>query len=92
MDTGKAYCDSDGNDCSIWQMIQREPEWAASMVQSGEATTVELQQQKEKMQAFFEGAEFQHIEKMMTGTVGDFRAIGEIFSKKLKEVLREATA
>jgi hypothetical protein len=36
MDTGKAYHDSDGNECSIWQMVRREPEWAANRIQEGE--------------------------------------------------------
>jgi hypothetical protein len=36
MNTGKTYYDSDGNECSIWQMVHREPEWAATRIQVGE--------------------------------------------------------
>ena len=37
MNTAKVYQDLEGNDCSIWQMIQREPEWAANRIQQGDA-------------------------------------------------------
>lgn len=36
MNTGKIYYDLDGNECSILQMVKREPGWAASRVQVGE--------------------------------------------------------
>jgi hypothetical protein len=36
LDTGKTYMDSEGNECSIWQMVRREPEWAANRIQEGE--------------------------------------------------------
>ena len=36
MDTGKIYTDSKGQECSIWQMVRREPDWAANRVQEGE--------------------------------------------------------
>jgi hypothetical protein len=36
MDTGRVYQDTDGNDCSIYQMVEREPEWAASRIQKAE--------------------------------------------------------
>ena len=36
MNTAKVYQDSDGNDCSIHQMVKREPEWAANRIQHGE--------------------------------------------------------
>ena len=36
MDTGKCYYDSEGNECSIWQIVQREPRWAAQRIQEGE--------------------------------------------------------
>ena len=36
MDTGKVYQDSEGNDCSIVQMIERKPHWAANRLQEGE--------------------------------------------------------
>lgn len=32
----KKYYDSDGNECSIHQMVQREPEWAVSVIQEYE--------------------------------------------------------
>ena len=36
MDMGKVYHDSEGNECSILQVVKREPEWAASRIQEGE--------------------------------------------------------
>jgi len=30
------YKDIDGNDCNIWQMLKREPDWAASRILLGE--------------------------------------------------------
>lgn len=36
LNTAKKYWDSEGNECSIFQMVSREPSWAASMVQKGE--------------------------------------------------------
>ena len=36
MNTARVYQDIDGNDCTIWQMVRREPEWAASRIQVGE--------------------------------------------------------
>jgi hypothetical protein len=37
MDTAKIYHDSEGNECTIGQMIEREPYWAANRLQEGEA-------------------------------------------------------
>ena len=42
MNTAKVYQDIDGNDCSIWQMVEREPEWAASRLQHGEKVEATL--------------------------------------------------
>lgn len=36
MNTAKIYQDSSGNDCSIMQMVKREPDWAACRIQEGE--------------------------------------------------------
>ncbi len=36
------YIDSDGNNCNIQQMIQREPEWAASRIKEGEKAIKEM--------------------------------------------------
>lgn len=36
MNTAKIYQDSEGNDCSIWQVVRREPDWAANRIQVGE--------------------------------------------------------
>lgn len=54
MDTGKVYFDSEGNECSIWQMVKREPAWAAVRIQEGEKAIDEittLRQQLEQAQA-----------------------------------------
>ena len=36
MNTAKKYHDSDGNECSIFQVVRLEPDWAASRIQEGE--------------------------------------------------------
>lgn len=36
MNTAKIYQDSEGNECSIYHMVRREPDWAANRVQEGE--------------------------------------------------------
>jgi len=36
MNTAKIYHDSEGNDCTIFQAVKREPEWAATRIQVGE--------------------------------------------------------
>ena len=42
MDTGKTYYDTEGNECSIWQMVKREPEWAANRIHVGECAIAEV--------------------------------------------------
>ena len=36
MDLDKVYHDSENRPCNIYQMVTREPEWAANMIQEGE--------------------------------------------------------
>lgn len=36
MNTAKVYHDADGNECSIIQIVKREPFWAANRIQEGE--------------------------------------------------------
>jgi hypothetical protein len=36
MDLNKTYHDSNGDECNILQMLNREPEWAANILQMGE--------------------------------------------------------
>ena len=42
MNTAKVYQDTEGNDCSIVQMVRREPHWAANRVQAGEEAIEQL--------------------------------------------------
>jgi hypothetical protein len=42
VDTSKVYKDANGDDCTIFQMLQREPYWAASRLQAGEIAIAEL--------------------------------------------------
>jgi hypothetical protein len=42
MNTAKIYHDTDGNKCSIWQMIKREPDWVANVFQTHESTIDKL--------------------------------------------------
>ena len=46
MNTAKIYQDSDGDMCTIYQMIKREPEWAANRIQEGEKAFKLLEQIK----------------------------------------------
>ena len=39
--TDRKYQDGDGNDCTLEQMVRREPEWAASRIRAGEAAIAE---------------------------------------------------
>ena len=48
MNTAKIYKDSDGNECSIHQMVKREPEWAASRIQEGEKAILLAQTQRQE--------------------------------------------
>jgi len=42
MDIAKIYKDSDGDECSIHKMIEREPMWAANRIQEGEKAIEKL--------------------------------------------------
>ena len=42
MNTSKIYHDSEGNECTIFQAVRREPEWAAVRIQEGEKAIDEL--------------------------------------------------
>jgi len=43
MDLEKIYHDVDGNKCNILQMVKREPEWAANIIQHYEAANQRLE-------------------------------------------------
>lgn len=43
MNTAKIYHDSEGNECTIYQAVMREPEWAASRIQVGEVAIKRVQ-------------------------------------------------
>lgn len=47
MDTSKIYHDSYGNECSILQMVKREPKWAANRIQAGERAIAKLASQQD---------------------------------------------
>lgn len=47
MNTGKVYKDIGGNDCTIHQMVQRDPAWAAVRVQEGEKAIAKLWELKD---------------------------------------------
>ena len=42
MNTAKIYYDIDQNPCTIFQIIKREPEWAANRIQEGEKAIEKL--------------------------------------------------
>ena len=43
MDLEKQYRDSEGNKCTIIQMVLREPEWAANRIQAGEVAIEKIE-------------------------------------------------
>ena len=47
MNTAKIYLDSEGNECSIHQMVKREPQWAATAIQQGEKALALLAELKD---------------------------------------------
>ena len=47
MNTAKVYKDIEGNDCTIYQMVQREPNWAATRIQVGEDALAMVQKIKD---------------------------------------------
>lgn len=57
MNTAKVYKDIDGNDCTIHQMVKREPEWAAARIQAGEEALAELATLREKARLYDEAQE-----------------------------------
>lgn len=38
----RKYQDSDGNDCTLDQMVRREPDWAANRIRVGEQQSAEI--------------------------------------------------
>ena len=49
MNTAKIYHDGDGNECSIYQAVKREPEWAANIIQDYEKKTEALQSEVQRL-------------------------------------------
>ena len=43
MDFDKVYHDVDGDECTIIQMVLREPEWAANRIQEGEKAQAKVE-------------------------------------------------
>lgn len=48
MNTAKVYQDSNGQDCTIYQMIRFEPEWAANRIHEGEKAIAEVERLTEE--------------------------------------------
>ena len=51
MDTAKIYHDSEGNECSIGQIIKREPYWAANRLQEGENAIERVKELEAKIES-----------------------------------------
>jgi hypothetical protein len=54
MNTAKVYKDIEGNDCTIHQMIKREPDWAANIIQYYEKEVTELRAEVERLNQPFQ--------------------------------------
>lgn len=50
MDTAKVYYDIDGNECSIWDMVRNEPEWAVNRIQEGERAIARIAEHESTIQ------------------------------------------
>lgn len=50
----------------------------------------EVKFHKARMRAFFEGAEFENIDKLMSGTVADFAKVGRVVAQRTKDAIKEA--
>lgn len=74
MNTARIYKDSGGDECSIAQIVKREPEWAASRIQAGEEAI-----EKVKL--------LQDFAIWMTGCGYDFSK-HDYFCKKCDELLK----
>jgi hypothetical protein len=57
MDTARIYHDSEDNECTIWQMIKHEPEWAANVIQGYEDRVKKLESQIQAMQKVMEAVD-----------------------------------
>ena len=44
MDLEKKYYDSDGNECNILELVKKEPEWAANVLQYHEQQSQKFKQ------------------------------------------------
>jgi len=47
----KKYKDSDGNECSLYQLVKREPEWATHIILHYEQKIKELEGKDDKTRA-----------------------------------------
>ena len=54
MDTAKIYRDINGEDCTIHQMVKREPLWAAIRIQVGEGAIEKVKEQEAKIEELTE--------------------------------------
>lgn len=50
MSTAKVYYDIDGNDCTLNQMVVREPGWAAVRIQEGEKAIQKVVEQAQRIE------------------------------------------
>ena len=79
MDTAKIYHDIDGNDCTIFQMVRTEPQWAAARIQAGEEVIKQLEAYKRAIE------KIKHYDKKCPFRLdGVTTAIDEL-TKELKE-------
>ena len=104
MDTGKKYQNSDGEDCSIWQMIREEPDWIASRFQFMENKIEELEGKLKKKQDCQKKCSLVKVNKQMhlrlntltealkaiRETLGDFQVPWSDREKKVDEIARVA--
>lgn len=70
MGTGKKYYDSKGQECSIRQMVRREPDWAANRVQEGEKAIARLEIMNKETTPIASSAEADRIIKEIAEILG----------------------
>lgn len=78
MNTARIYTDSKGNQCSIWQMVKREPVWAAKKVQEGEEAIANLKKHEWNSEFPKEDGDFYYSGKLPSGM--EFVGIVQVFT------------
>ena len=74
MDLKRLYYDTHGNQCNIMKLINREPEWAANMIQHYEEVIARERESVQRLEAevakLKQGIRYPHIDCFYNGGCG----------------------